>query len=265
MPEPIVIKDSPAPAVAPEGQPALAEDDNVEIQGEEKLLAGKYKNVDELIKGYKELEQRMSQPQEEEEGELEEDDQGRNARDIYGEFVGSALEEAGVDYADMSDRFAQEGRLNDNDYSELQRAGFSRDMVDNYLAGLNYNAANDAALTQQEVMQLKQDFGGAEEYDRMVTWASQNLEPDEIEAFDQLVQNSRDINQTRLAVAGLYAQYTAQEGREPQLIGGRAGSGQGTRFESTAQVIEAMNDPRYASDPAYRQSVVAKLGRSNVL
>ena len=270
MPDPIVISDEPTGAVAPDAAAVENQDANIQVQGEEQLLAGKYKNVDELIKGYKELEQRMSQPQEDEpeatvdESEADDEPETRSARELYGEFVGSALEEAGIDFVDMSDRFQQSGQLEEADYGELAKAGFSRDMVDNYLAGLQYNAASDAALTAQEVMQVKQDFGGPEEYDRMVQWASQNLSPEEIQAYDELVQSSKNVNQTRLAVAGLYAQYTASAGREPSLIGGKAPSDSGTKFESTAQVIQAMNDPRYASDPAYRKMVEKQLSRSSV-
>ena len=54
MPEVITIKDEPTtavdPALAEEQQ--LTQDDNVEIQGEEKLLAGKYKSQEELEKAY---------------------------------------------------------------------------------------------------------------------------------------------------------------------------------------------------------------------
>ena len=270
MPDPIVISDEPTGAVAPDAAAVENQDANIQVQGEEQLLAGKYKNVDELIKGYKELEQRMSQPQEDEpeatvdEAEADDEPETRSARELYGEFVGSALEEAGIDFMDMSDRYQQSGQLEEADYGELAKAGFSRDMVDNYLAGLQYNAASDAALTAQEVMQVKQDFGGPEEYDRMVQWASQNLSPEEIQAYDELVQSSKNVNQTRLAVAGLYAQYTASAGREPSLIGGKAPSDSGNKFESTAQVIQAMNDPRYASDPAYRKMVEKQLSRSAV-
>jgi len=35
-------------------------------------------------------------------------------------------------------------------------------------------------------------------------------------------------------------------------------------FESVAQVTEAMNDPRYANDPAYRKQVELKLAKSSV-
>ena len=36
-------------------------------------------------------------------------------------------------------------------------------------------------------------------------------------------------------------------------------------FESSAQVISAMNDPRYANDPAYRKKVEDKIARSTAI
>ena len=35
-------------------------------------------------------------------------------------------------------------------------------------------------------------------------------------------------------------------------------------FRSQAEVVAAMNDPRYDQDPAYRQDIYDKLERSNV-
>ena len=262
MPEPVVIANEPAPAMAPDNEATLTENDNVEIQGEEQLLAGKYKTVDELVKGYKELESQQGKA-DEQETELAEGEE-QSAKEIYGEFIGGRLEEAGIDFNDMSSRYAESGMLQDEDYGELEKAGFSRNMVDNYLAGLQYNAAQDSALNAQQVSQIKTEFGGAEEYDAMTAWAAENMEADEIAAFNRIVQGSNDGAQIRLAIAGLYAQYTASEGREPQLLGGKPSSSSGSKFESTAQVIEAMNDPRYQTDPAYRKAVEKQLARSAV-
>ena len=38
----------------------------------------------------------------------------------------------------------------------------------------------------------------------------------------------------------------------------------GDEFRSQAQLVEAMSDPRYDSDPAYRQDVIEKLERSGL-
>ena len=35
-------------------------------------------------------------------------------------------------------------------------------------------------------------------------------------------------------------------------------------YKSQAQVVEAMSDPRYDRDTAYRQEVMEKLSRSNI-
>jgi len=201
MPEPVVIANEPAPAMAPDNEATLTENDNVEIQGEEQLLAGKYKTVDELVKGYKELESQQGKA-DELETELAEGEE-QSAKEIYGEFIGGRLEEAGIDFSDMSSRYAESGMLQDEDYGELEKAGFSRNMVDNYLAGLQYNAAQDSALNAQQVSQIKTEFGGAEEYDAMTTWAAENMEADEIAAFNRIVQGSNDGAQIRLAIAGL--------------------------------------------------------------
>ena len=74
-----------------------------------------------------------------------------------------------------------------------------------------------------------------------------------------------DTAQVRIALAGLQARYQANAAREPNLIGGKAPRGARDKFESTAQVVQAMNDPLYQSDPAYRKKVSDKLARSNVM
>jgi hypothetical protein len=48
------------------------------------------------------------------------------------------------------------------------------------------------------------------------------------------------------------------------MLTGKAPSTKGDQFKSQAQVIEAMNDPRYEKDPAYRKEVADKLERSNL-
>ena len=71
--------------------------------------------------------------------------------------------------------------------------------------------------------------------------------------------------QIRIAVAGIQAAYMNNAPREPKLVGGRTAKANTTKFNSTAQVVAAMNDERYATDPAYRQEVQEKLSRSKVL
>ncbi len=265
MPEAITIKDEPTtavdPALAEEQQ--LTQDDNVEIQGEEKLLAGKYKSQEELEKAYIELQKMQIQPSKSEE-QVTETPQG-TAKEIYGDLVGSKLEEAGVDYSNMNERWQKNGKLEDSDYESLQGAGFSRDMVESYLDGLQYRATKDNELSVQQATDLQNEYGGAERYKEMVTWAGQNFNEQERAAYDKAMK-STDVNYVKLAVDGLQARYMAATDQEPRLIGGRSSrGGSNDKFESNAQLVEAMNDPRYQKDSAYRKKVSEKLGRSNIL
>ena len=97
----------------------------------------------------------------------------------------------------------------------------------------------------------------------MQEWASVNLTDAEKKAYSAGIGSS-NIEQVKLTVAGLHARYVAAVGSEPNLLSGRPSSGSSDRYESTAQLEDAMNDPRYKRDPAYRSMVEDKLGRSSI-
>ena len=48
------------------------------------------------------------------------------------------------------------------------------------------------------------------------------------------------------------------------MLTGTAAKADGSQFRSQAEVVQAMSDPRYERDSAYRQDVMKKLERSNV-
>jgi hypothetical protein len=277
MPEAITITQSESPALSAENEEmlaALAGED--EKEGE--LLAGKYKSVEDLEKAYKELQAKLSRgesvtPEPEDDSSAddseadakdEEDDKpAGDARELYGDLIGGKLEEAQIDFQDMNVRWQQTGTLEAGDYEQLAEAGFNRDMVDAYLSGLQYKQAQDTALSVKEVAAIKQSLGGEAEYNKMIEWAAVNLSTDEIEGFNQII-NTPSMAAVKMAITGLHARYSAVEGREPKLIGGRAPKGSTDKFESTAQLVEAMSDPRYSKDPAYQKKVQDKLSRSSI-
>jgi hypothetical protein len=277
MPEAITITQSESPALSAENEEmlaALAGED--EKEGE--LLAGKYKSVEDLEKAYKELQAKLSRgesvtPEPEDDSSAddseadakdEEDDKpAGDARELYGDLIGGKLEEAQIDFQDMNVRWQQTGTLEAGDYEQLAEAGFNRDMVDAYLSGLQYKQAQDTALSVKEVAAIKQSLGGEAEYNKMIEWAAVNLSADEIEGFNQII-NTPSMAAVKMAITGLHARYSAVEGREPKLIGGRAPKGSTDKFESTAQLVEAMSDPRYSKDPAYQKKVQDKLSRSSI-
>lgn len=277
MPEAVTITQSESPALSAENEEMLAAMAGEGDQPDE-LLAGKYKSVQDLEKAYKELQTKLSRgesvaPESEDdssaddseaEAEDEEDDKpAGDAREIYGDLIGGKLEEAQINFQDMNVRWQQTGTLEAGDYEQLAEAGFNRDMVDAYLSGLQYKQTQDTALSVKEVASIKESLGGEAEYSKMIEWAAANLSADEVEGFNQII-NTQPMAAVKMAITGLHARYSAVEGREPKLIGGRAPKGSTDKFESTAQLVAAMSDPKYSTDPAYQRKVQEKLSRSSI-
>ena len=267
MPDPITISEPETGALSPEQETAAKDEALVtETQGQEPAkFAGKYESVEELEKGYAELQKKLSGQEEttEEVSDSTEETTPTNASEIYGEYIGSRLDEAGVDYQGMNTKWQETGKLEDDDYKALEGAGFSKDMVEAYLDGVQYRAEQDSQLAAKEVAAIKNEFGGEQVYTEMIQWAAGNLDKGEIDAFNSMLKTSNP-HQIRIAVAGIQAAYMNNAPREPKLVGGRASRAAATKFESTAQVVAAMNDPKYKEDPAYRKQVEEKLSRSKV-
>lgn len=167
------------------------------------------------------------------------------------------LSKAGLNFDDFANEFAQSGALSSESYDKLEKAGIPRDYVDAFIDG-------QAARAEAIRYQVLSEVGGEQGFADMAKWASKNLTKAELDAYNAAVDNP-DVNVKRLAVQGLYSRYTASAGSEPSLVGGAPSSVRGDVFRSVNEVTTAMSDPRYGSDEAYTQDVIAKLGRSNVL
>ena len=104
--------------------------------------------------------------------------------------------------------------------------------------------------------------GGEAEYNRLTEWAADNLSDRKLDAFNSMIDQGNPTA-IQIAVSGLRSEYEAQEGYEGRMLTGKAARAV-DGFRSQAEVVRAMSDPRYDSDPAYRQDVYDKLERSNV-
>ena len=78
------------------------------------------------------------------------------------------------------------------------------------------------------------------------------------------VMDRGDPNAAYFAVQALNAKYVDGVGKDAQLITGKAPKISGDKFNSQAELIKAMEDDRYADDPAYRQAILEKLDRSDI-
>lgn len=119
-------------------------------------------------------------------------------------------------------------------------------------------------LSQEEETTILESIGGQDTFNAVQAWAKENLDQAELDAYNREV-NSGDYYRARNALQSLSYAYRENEGSEPQLLGGKISANATDVFRSTAEVMQAMNDPRYLKDSAYTNDVQEKLVRSEVL
>ena len=263
-----------------EEQDSLAVGEKLQAE-QEGLLAGKYKNAEELEKAYIELQGKLGQQAEAEpveESEATESKPDNNylqdgsvnyetVTKTYGEAVTEKLKAANVDPWAISSEFHESGgQVTDEMVGKLTNAGFSEAAVRSYFAGRaaesGYSASADD-ISDAQINDIKQSIGGDQAYSNVVNWAKSSLDQEQTDAFDEVV-NTGSVQAIKLAVAGLKAQYDNANGVEGKMITGKAPVRSGDVFRSQQELVRAMSDPRYDNDPAYRQDVIEKLDRSNL-
>ncbi len=214
-------------------------------------LPEKFKSVEDMAKAYSELESKLGNKQEQQQETDELDEQVKQSSSE----VADALDAKGLDFEVFQQEYYENGSLSEDAYAALDEAGFSRTLVDSWIEGQN-------ALAGQLQGEMHSIVGGADQYNDLVIWASENLPDAEIDAYNAAM-DSQDPAQVRFAVQGLYARYRSEA--EPNLLQGGTGAvSTGGKFSSNAELTAAMRDPRYAKDPAYRQAVADKLARSSL-
>ena len=232
------------------------------------LIFGKFKSVEDLAASYKELEGKLGtvteedQPQTEEE-QTETNETEFNAEEFYGDGLASVLEEVGIDPQEISNRFTESGEINEDDYTKLGEAGFSKQVIDTYLDGLRGGATSGEDIATAQIQGIKDSVGGDDNYGKMVSWALESLPAEEVKAFNDLTETA-NAPAIKMAVQGLYSQYNNAMGVEPNLVSGKASSSGPTPYRSTAEVVTAMSDPRYGKDVTYTEDVQRRLGGSDV-
>ena len=245
--------------------PPMSQQDLEGLKDENGLYAGKFKTVEDLANSYKELEGKLGATEtteEETEEVTEENESETNYHDIYGDGLAEVLDEVGIDPEDITNRFLETGNINDDDYTKLQEGGFSKQVIDTYLDGIR-SQGNVAEIAKGEISDIQQIAGGEQGYEQMRSWANENLSKDEIVAFDNLTATG-SAPAIKLAVQGLYSQYSNAMGIEPDLVSGRPSSNGLAPYRSAAEVTAAMSDPRYGKDMTYTGTVQEKLRGSDV-
>ena len=177
------------------------------------------------------------------------------------------FEVGGVDVSDIAKEYEETGSLSEESYKELSDNGFPKEVVDAYLRGLEQSSSDAGELARSEVEKIITEVGGLEKYERVMAWAAEKLSQEEQDAYDKAV-SANNPTMARLVVQGLMSRYEREYGVQPNLVtGGRSNEAsiEGSSFASRSDMIQAMSDKRYGTDPDYTREVEAKVIRSGIM
>ena len=220
---------------------------------QEGLLAGKYSSAEELEKAYKELEGKLGEKSdpvsEEEESETEPDEEESSD---YEPNILDALWEEGTNDSLTEETFEELKNMDPVEVAKMAMEQRNRSQ-----------APQSRDFSDQDVDQIQGLVGGEENYNQMLGWAQGNLPSQEIELFDAVMDQGNTLA-AYFAVQSMALRYQDGVGKEGQMVTGKAPRSDGDAFKSQAEMVQAMEDPRYNDDPAYREQVMEKLQRSDI-
>ena len=221
--------------------------------------AGKFKSAEDLEKAYKELEKKLGQKEEttQEEGE-DTQEVGEEEEEV------AESEEVQVILKASEEYYSNDNQLSPETLQKLKELP-SEKLVEAYLE-LQKNAPPVAAkaLSETDAQAIVKSVGGEEAYGQTLAWASENLSPAEVAAYDNVV-NSGNKDAIFFAVQALNQRYKDAVGFEGQQVSGKAVRNNVKGFRSQAELARAISDPRYRNDPAYRMDIETKLAASGDL
>jgi hypothetical protein len=210
-------------------------------------LPEKFSNAEELAKAYGALENKLSGKAE----DTSNQDEKTETKIQEPKEVDNKAGQLDKFYQEYADK----GELSNTSYDELANIGLTKEVVDAYISG-------QQAMAEQKANSIMSTVGGKEQYTEMVNWASKNLAPEEIKAFNNTIDNG-SLEQAQLAIAGVQAKYS-QNNNEPNLFSGNKAEAN-IGYRSVGEMLADINDPRYTTDSAFRADVENKVKHSNTI
>lgn len=229
-------------------------------------LPEQFKTPEELAKSYSELRKKLSESKPSDEKPKEDkpaDDKPAEDKPKEGDKPADEKPKENTDpstdevFTPFFKEFEEKGELSPESYEKLAKEHkLPKAVVDTYIEGVRLK--QEAARSE-----IVGTVGGEENYTAMAEWARENLSPEEITAYNTAL-DSGDKATINLAVSGLYQKFSSSEGRPQHRIRGGGGNSNVTPFRNSAEVVKAMQDARYKTDPDYRKEVEDRLSVSSV-
>ena len=221
-------------------------------EAQDNLLAGKYKNAEELEKGYLELQQKLNTKEEEPAQEEVEEETEAESAESKQTILDQLWEEAGTEEGYTQETLDKLGKMSVDEIAQMHLE---------YRDSVTKEQPQNRDFTEADVKELKGIVGGEKNYANMMQWAQGALNEQEIKMFDAVMAKGDPLG-AFFAVRALGYAYNDAVGYDGKMVQGKAPRQSNDQFRSQQEVVRAMADPRYEEDPAYRMDVMEKLERS---
>ena len=260
-------------------QASLATEENVDNNevvtenntNEEVLLAGKYKTIEDLDNGIKNIGSDLpdyilngmnQETKEQYYLELQKKFSSGEKNNIENNEV--VEENSGLNFDKYTKELLEnDGKLTEDSYKELEKIGLPKNIVDQYIQGQNLIQIQAQENYDNEITS---DIGGIENYQKMTEWANENLSEFEQTQFNKIL-DSGDLNNTKFAINNLYNRMelsNKEVDNSPKIIQGNTQnvSNQNIGFANKTEFAKAMTDKRYNVDQVYTNEVRQKMANT---
>ena len=241
-----------------------------EPQQDSELIGGKFKTNEDLLRAYQELERKQSQSSTDSaEASTPDGYTPEQAVDVYGEDIVNAVNEAGLDMADLMWKADSGGDISEHYDALAEAVGVPRQVVENYVSKAQAGEASADVMSDADEAQIIAEVGGQEAFQQLSGWAKANLDPADLADYNAVV-DSGNKSAIRWALKAMQAKSQGPTSSEPKLIRGQAPAAEPRKFNSKSEVMEAMNkrDSRgrklYEVDTEYQRKFAELLSNSDV-
>lgn len=226
--------------------------------------ANKFDSPEQLEQAYLELQKKLGEGSNEQGDEGEEEEVSEESEETTDEYETSVDDEILEVFDLLDDEYNETGTLSQESMDALAELP-PGELVQAYL---QYNKNLEQfdggrELSDAEVEAVYKQAGGEQQYNEMVNWAAQNFSPEEVQAFDNVIE-SGDPATINLALRALSSSYNDAMGMDGSMLQGKPSAARSV-YRSQAELVRDMSDPRYDRDPAYREEIAQKLARSGEL
>jgi len=226
--------------------------------------AGKFKSAEDLEKAYLELQKKLGNKEEDDSAPTDDSAPDDSAPEDKEEEKSPVAKQVDFLKEASDEYFSNNNELKPETIQKLKELP-SEELIEAYLELQKSNpVAKAQPLSDDAAKTIVDSVGGQDAYNDTLAWAADNLKPEEVAAYDNVV-NTGNKDAIFFAVQALNQRFKDSVGFEGQQISGRAPKSTVKGFRSNAELANAISDPRYRNDPAYRYDIEQKLAASGDL